>query len=241
MSKNCIKSISTEEFVSLKNAENTEKFYKCKTEYKTYLKSLDKKALEVEWSQNLDLLDSLKYTYNFIKGYYFTDIFNFAKYIENDELYCSVQEYVVSVNPKENLERISKSLKSMSDYLDDYLKDILKFKSKYPSRAFLGGICADMSSGKWHHTSTKKDLFVETYNIAYECYCFFDELDALYRMFTGNYYIDMLLLDPSKVPAKNKKQIESFPSVIKGEKPEDRITYYATSESIFELAEGHIF
>lgn len=241
MSKNCIKSISTEEFVTLKNAENTEKFYKCKTEYKTYLKSLDKKALEVEWSQNLDLLDSLKYTYNYIKGYYFTDVFNFAKYIENDELYCSVQEYVISVNPKDNLERISKSLKSMSDYLDSYLEDILKFKSKYPTHVYTGGICANMSNGKWRRINSKKDLFTEAYNIAYECYCFFDELDALYRMFTGNYYMDMLLLDSSKVPAKNKKQIESFPSVIKGEKPEDRIAYYATSESIFELAEGHIF
>ena len=241
MNKNCIKSISTEEFVTLKNAENTEKFYKCKTEYKTYLKSLDKKALEVEWSQNLDLLDSLKYTYNFIKGYYYTDIFNFAKYIENDELYCSVQEYVVSVNPKENLERISKSLKSMSDYLDSYLKDILKFKSKYPSRAYIGSNYLSLEDGKYHEDNSKKALFIDTYNIAYECYSYFDELDALYRMFTGNYYTDMLLLDPSKVPAKNKKQIESFPSVIKGEKPEDRITYYSTSESIFELAEGHIF
>ena len=48
MSKNCIKSISTEEFVTLKNAENTEKFYKCKTEYKTYLKSLDKKIIAMQ-------------------------------------------------------------------------------------------------------------------------------------------------------------------------------------------------
>lgn len=241
MSKNCIKSISTEEFVTLKNAEYTEKFYKCKTEYKTYLKSLDKKALEIEWSQNLDLLDSLKYTYNFIKGYYYTDIFNFAKYIENDELYCSVQEYVVSVNPKDNLERISKSLKSMSDYLDSYLKDILKFKSKYPSRAYMGTNYLSLEDGKYYEDNSKKALFINTYNIAYECYSYFDELDALYRMFTGNYYTDMLLLDPSKVPAKNKKQFESLPSVIKGEKPEDRIAYYATSESIFEVAENHIF
>ena len=241
MSKNCIKSISTEEFVTLKNAENTDKFYKCKTAYKAYLKSLDKKALEVEWSQNLDLLDSLKYTYNFIKGYYYTDIFNFAKYIENDELYCSVQEYVVSVNPKDNLERISKSLKSMSDYLDSYLTNVLKFKSKYPSRAYIGSNYLSLEDGKYHEDNSKKTLFINTYNIAYECYCYFDELDALYRMFTGNYYTDMLLLDPSKVPAKNKKQFESLPSIIKGEKPEDRITYYATSESIFELAEGHIF
>lgn len=223
MNDNCLARISNHEFITLSNLENSEKFYKFKTEYKIYLKSLDKRSLENEWSQNLDLLNNLKYTYNFVKSYYYTNVFNVAKYIEKDDLYCHIQEYTISKDAKENLIRISKYVKTIIDYLDAYLKDITRFNAEYPTRVFMG--------------NSKRALFIDTYNVAYECYCFFDRLNSFNNILTSNYYFDMYMLDPSKLSKKDIRDIKNYPQFVVGKKPEDRILYYSMSEEIFEIVE----
>jgi len=237
MHKNCLNLITNEDYIVLKNSD---KLYSCDLEYKKYLDSLNNRDLENEWSSNLKILDSLKYTYNFIKSYYYTNIFNFAKYVVNNSLYCKLQEYVISEDNKENLINITKELKKLYEYIDKYTSSIYSYESKGLTYAYTGRISFDENE-KCHVDDSREALLKDTYDAAFECASLYYSLNDLYRSFIGNYYVDMLMINPDIVPIENKKRIMTFPKFVLGEKPEDRINYYSTSESIFEITENHCF
>ena len=221
MLKNCLTRISIDEYQKLISCVYDDgEFLKCKTEYKKYLKTLDRRALENEWSQNLDMLSDLTYSYEYFKSYYFVNVYNYAKYIDKDSQYIQLDEWVISVNANENLRTINDYLYNLCDYMKKYMDYIRKFKSKYPTRAFIG--------------KNKTELFEETHSVAYECFELYCQLEYLYNILDDQYWINMTHLDKDKIPTKIRKKLKTYPAVIIGKDACDRISYFANNDSIFE-------
>ena len=227
MENNCINKITSNEFTRLlkyKN-RNDDKFFNCKTEYKKYLKSLDRRALEKEWLQNENMLSDLKYSYNYFKSYYFVNVYNYAKYINEDPQYIQLDEWVISVNANENLRTINNYLFSLCSYMKKYMKYIKKYKSKHKQRI------PDWSN---------KLLFERTYNTAFECCKFYSQIEHLYNMLDFDYWKNMKHLNEEKVPTIMKKRFELLSLESIGADACDRISSFAKSGAIFETVEEYL-
>jgi len=221
MVNNCFNLIPHETYEVLKKYKDPNKLADFDTEYLCFLNSLDRKSLEEENSQNIELLYSLEYTFTYIKSYYYVNILNVCKYICEGKTGCFIYDIDVCNNEIDNLKLVVSKLSKLIKYINDYLEYTFNYKALEQIN-FTECLYYQDENGNWNKDYSDEAFIKDTLKDGFKCVNVYYEIKSLCKTLEESYNKDLKVLDGSS----------------KDETYKDRLEHYGASDTIFWLLEG---